>query len=275
MNTCRFRHAFAKGLLAFTAVWNLSRGNSSLAAQQAPLSSALEVCGSGTVKETLSGDRVQLTSGEVVKLADVKAPELWISETPYKSWPFSYEARDTLKDLLNGKSVELFCAKEPNTLTGDLNAHLLLDGSQWVQQTLLESGAVFFFRTIKSSLPSDKLLQAEALARSNLKGLWRLQAYQIRPATHPKTIIIGWFQLVEGQVLSAKRVRDSLFLNFGPNWRKDFTLDVPARYLKQLGLDQNPSKLEGKHIRVRGWAEWAGGPKIILDSPQNLEVLQN
>lgn len=221
----------------------------------------------------LSGDTLQLTDKRIIKLADIKAPELWVADTPYKSWPFAYQARDKLSELVAGKAVTLYCGAQAKTLTGNSSAHVLRTDGLWIQRQLLQDGSVFFFRALNNNLNPEMLLNAEKKARESGKGLWQVKAYQVRNSTHPKAIIIGWFQVVEGQILSAKRVKEHLYLNFGPNWRKDFTLQIPNRFLKQLKLNKQPSSIEGKYIRVRGWAEWAGGPKIILDAPQNLEIL--
>lgn len=65
-----------------------------------------------------------------------------------------------------------------------------------------------------------------------------------------------------------------MYLNFGADWRTDFTITIAARDLKlfeQAGLDL--FALEGRTVRVRGWLDSYNGPAIEADHPEQIEVL--
>ncbi|MEQ9175969.1 MAG: thermonuclease family protein, partial [Alphaproteobacteria bacterium] len=99
--------------------------------------------------------------------------------------------------------------------------------------------------------------------------------YAIRRAD-PETLAadIDTFQLVEGNVVDAADVRGVIYLNFGANWRTDFTVRIDrkaARLFKRAGL--GPETYRGRHLRVRGWLKNWNGPMIEATHPEQIEVL--
>ena len=65
-----------------------------------------------------------------------------------------------------------------------------------------------------------------------------------------------------------------LYLNFGPDWRTDFTVRIGsdlARRLASSGLDV--ATLAGRRIEIRGFVLEAGGPLIELSHPEQMQVL--
>jgi hypothetical protein len=84
----------------------------------------------------------------------------------------------------------------------------------------------------------------------------------------------GHYELVEGRVLLADRAGGRLYLNFGRNWKQDFTAVLDAKALKtfaQSGID--PSRFEGSLVRIRGWVDDRDGPRIEVTHPEQIEVL--
>jgi hypothetical protein len=82
------------------------------------------------------------------------------------------------------------------------------------------------------------------------------------------------FQIVEGRVLKAAQARGILYLNFGRDIRRDFTIGLDRaalRAFRRAGRD--PRALAGKRVRVRGWVLWRGGPYIGATHPEQVEVL--
>jgi len=82
------------------------------------------------------------------------------------------------------------------------------------------------------------------------------------------------FQIVEGLVISTAQVRGQTYLNFGSDYRTDFTVSIARKYRKsfeQAGFDL--LALEGARVRVRGWVELYNGPVMWLDHPEALENL--
>jgi hypothetical protein len=85
---------------------------------------------------------------------------------------------------------------------------------------------------------------------------------------------IDSFQIVEGRVVSAAIIKGRAYLNFGPNWRTDFTFSIAPRERRQFarsGIDL--AALTGRRIRGRGWVTLRNGPMIELTHPAQLEIL--
>lgn len=245
----------------------------SLSTAASDLGNNYKRCGSGEVTAVLSGDTIVLANDLIVKLADIKAPEYWGPDMPYKSWPYGSATKAALNTLILGEIVTLRCDKKTHNALGQLVAHIELSDGIWLQKVLIETGQGFFYPTTRNVKVSQHLQANERKARREKLGLWENHIYQITAATGTE-LKPGWFQIVQGKVVSAAKVRKNIYLNFGKNWREDFTIQFDAQIAKQLrkqGID--PISLEGKNIEVRGWVEWSGGPKIILTHPNQIQVL--
>jgi len=110
----------------------------------------------------------------------------------------------------------------------------------------------------------------------NALGIWSHAAYQVRSANKPRALLRfrSTFQIIEGRVAKVARVKHRHFINFGSNWRTDFTIGFNSRMRKRLiaaGVELN--NLKGRRIRIRGWIERRGGPFIFIHSPEQLEIL--
>ena len=85
---------------------------------------------------------------------------------------------------------------------------------------------------------------------------------------------MGTFAFVAGKVLKAERIKNTLHLNFGDDWRTDFTVTIAARDMhrfKKAGID--PLDYDKQNIRVRGWVKSDHGPMIVVTDPSQIETL--
>lgn len=247
------------------------------AADEAPtaiLPKGLKSCGEGIVERVLTGDRFQLATGETIRLAETKAPEYWPDGAPYKTWPYGYQAKRALEDLITGQPVRLRCKSKRQDHLGDTVAHALGADGAWVQHSLIAAGHAYFMPYFSRPVAEAPLRSAEAFAQTAELGLW--QRRLLAPVTATGDAVRpGWFQLVEGKILSENRRHEKTYLNFGRDWRRDFTVEIPKKLYRQFdGTSDATLGLTGKTIQVRGWVEWAGGPKIILEDAAQLLVLE-
>lgn len=91
---------------------------------------------------------------------------------------------------------------------------------------------------------------------------------------HTKTVLTpddlasheGAFVVVKGRVKSTFRTREDLYLNFGENYKTDFTVRIPKRAWKAFG------DMEGKEIVVRGIVREYNGPIIVVDRREQIYV---
>jgi hypothetical protein len=80
--------------------------------------------------------------------------------------------------------------------------------------------------------------------------------------------------VVDGKVLSVRQAGATTYLNFGRNWTRDFAVTISRRMMpafEAAGL--LPKSLENRRIRVRGFVEARGGPRIEALRVGQIEVL--
>ena len=110
-------------------------------------------------------------------------------------------------------------------------AHLQTSDGVWVQGRMLASGMarVYSFPDNRSLVP--ELLTQETLARENTQGIWAHPFYAIR-TPNEVAALIGRFEVVEGLILHAADVKKRIYLNFGEDWRTDFTVSIERKIQK-------------------------------------------
>ncbi len=144
----------------------------------------------------------------------------------------------------------------------------------WLQARLVRRGLALVDPATAPETVVDALFTLEADARREGRGIWSedggLPAAAERVRARPLR-----FTVVEGRPHRAGRGRTFLYLNFGEDRRRDFTLRIRLRQLRAFargGLD--PEALVGRRIRVRGWIFPAGGPMIEVTDRRQIEVLE-
>jgi hypothetical protein len=85
---------------------------------------------------------------------------------------------------------------------------------------------------------------------------------------------LGTFQLIEGQTVDAADVKSNVYLNFGSDWRTDFTISISKksrRLFDKASLD--PAAWTRRSVRVRGWLTKRNGPMVRATHPEQIELL--
>ena len=119
------------------------------------------------------------------------------------------------------------------------------------------------------------LTTAEAAARQAKRGTWADPA-AIKNTESPGDILagIGRFIVVEGKVLSVRQAGATTYLNFGRNWTRGFAVTISRRMMPAFEAAGIVLKsLENRRIRVRGWVEARGGPRIEALRVGQIELL--
>jgi endonuclease YncB( thermonuclease family) len=217
-----------------------------------------------TVAAVADGGSFQLTDGRHVKLAGIEAPR--------PGWPLAEEARANLAKLLEGKSVDLGYADRGTDRHGDLLAYAFV-GDVWLQAEQIDGGFARAYSRSDTRRCAAALLKREADARMARRGIWADAFYRIRKIDD-LSADIGTFQIIEGKIVSVKVGRERAYLNFGADYRTDFTVTISARDLKRLAKDGiDPAKWNAKTVRVRGWVLLLNGPEIELTHAEQVELL--
>lgn len=233
----------------------------------------LKLAGQGVAVAVVDGDTLILEDGRQVRLVGVQAPKLPLGRAHVRKQPFADEAKAALEELALGRELELRQGGAPQDRHRRILAHLVASDGAWIQGEMLRRGLarVYGFPDNRALLPEMLALEREARAAG--RGIWSHSFYALRA---PETLEGDFdsFQIVEGTVRSAARARGKVYLNFGADWRTDFTVTLDGkaqRLFKEAGID--PLALEGRRIRVRGWVEPWDGPLIPATHPEQIEIL--
>ena len=231
--------------------------------------------GPAVVTEIVDGDTVLLADGREVRLVGIQAPKLPLGRKNFRSWPLADRAKSALESLTRGRTVRLSYGGRRVDRHGRQLAHLTLEDGSWVQRILLSQGLARVYSFPDNRALVAEMLAAERAARAARAGIWDSAFYVIR-SPFELTPDIGTFQLVEGRVRAVARVRGTTYLNFGADWRTDFTISVGREYhaaFADAGVDL--MALEGRMVRARGWLDNRNGPMIAATHPEQIEVLED
>jgi endonuclease YncB( thermonuclease family) len=225
----------------------------------------------------VDGDTLVLEDGRQVRLVGIQAPKLPLGRSNFETWPLAEEARAALSALALGRPLRLAYGGRRMDRHGRLLAHLYATGAQgaerWIQGALLEQGMARVYSFADNRALVAEMLALERTARAGRRGIWTNPFYAVRDAEAAGGHL-GTFQLIEGRVLEAAVVRGRAYLNFGADWREDFTVTLaPAvrRRFEAEGID--PRDYQGARLRVRGWLKSYNGPMIEVTHPEQIEVL--
>jgi micrococcal nuclease len=267
----RFRHG-----LIYIAAMLLCCGASARAAEQ---TCALKLGSIKIVTRINGADSITLEDGTEVKLAGALTPHARDGNAVPGTWPAETGASGTLSTMLLGKSVEIAFGRARTDRYGRHVAHLFVGEGEnriWVQGALLSSGQARVSADPGTSECLPELLAHERVARQSRLGVWQIGIY--RPKSAARTALLMYlrssFQLVAGQVTSVSRTKSGAYLNFGANWREDFTIHIPNTVAStHPDWAASLELLKDRTVEVRGWIERRNGPMITIAHPAEIEVV--
>src|ERR1700761_355841 len=223
--------------------------------------------GDGHVTEVVDARTVRLQAGRDISLIGIE---------PVTTGESKADRVAALTALVAGHDVTLTGADDTPDRYGRQPAFVFVDGADTpVQLALLAQGAALVAATVGDKDCAEALAAAEAAARAGKKGIWTDPNVIKNPESAGDILAgIGRFMLVEGKVLSVRQAGAMTYLNFGRNWTRDFAVTIPKRatpVLEAAGIVLK--SLENRKIRVRGWIEARGGPRIEVLRAGQIEVL--
>ena len=226
------------------------------------------------VTAVIDGDTLVLEDGSEVRLVGIQAPKLPLGRPDFVAQPLAEEAKEALEAMTLGQTVALSYGGQRIDRWGRRLAHLHDAEGRWIQGELLARGLARVYTFRDNRALAQAMLAAERAARESGRGIWGDPFFKVRTVAETEALI-DTFQIVEGDVLDAAVVRGRAYLNFGADWRDDFTVTVAPkdrRAFTSAGLDLE--SLAGSAVRVRGWLDSYNGPQIELTHPEQLEILE-
>jgi len=252
------------------------------------ISSKVTIIPSGRVSRVISGNSFELETGLKVRLAGITAPKRNRlgkagPQTPDQALDETSlygQARLALEDLVRERDIGLAYKDGEFDRYGRAIAQVFVMGAKgeeeiWVQEEMVTTGHARVYSWADSVHKTQYLYTHEQEARAAKRGMWAEPAYNVR-STDPNVLAqyVDSVQIVEGIIISTADVRGRVYLNFGSDYKTDFTVTIAKKHRKKfeaVGLD--PLSLEGARIRVRGWVELYNGPVIWIDHPERIELL--
>ncbi len=232
------------------------------------------------VARVADGETLILDDGAEVRLSGILGPRGQDHGSDAQIWGPEREARKALQDLLKDGRAEIFSTGSSRDRYGRIVAHVTVtagDKPTWIQGALVDAGHARVTGQASQLACDTELLSREHAARSAKRGLWSNPAYDIRQAWKTRELLaaLSTFQIVEGRVAAVAETKSRIYLNFGENWKWDFTASLPLR--SKTDRDQTMARLkalQGQTVRVRGWIERRNGPLVELTSPGEIEIVQ-
>jgi endonuclease YncB( thermonuclease family) len=226
---------------------------------------SFEPQGEGRVAAVIDARTLRLQDGREVRLAGIE---------PSAAEKSSRSA--ALSAIVANRDVTLSGEDDTPDRYGRQPAFVFLTSSDTpVQNLLLAQGEALVSGTVPDKDCAAALLAAEAEARRAKRGIWA-DPSAIKNAESPGDILagIGRFAVVEGKVLSVRQAGATTYLNFGRNWTRDFAVTISRRMIGAFeATGMSLKSLENRRIRVRGWVEARGGPRIELLRVGQIELL--
>ncbi len=234
--------------------------------------SELRRTGMVNVKAVIDPQTIQLEDGHIVRLTGIDFPDF----NPDEPGDFSLTAMQILRDMLVGKTVLLY--QTVNREEGRINrmgqdiAQIQRESDKaWVQGTLLSLGLARVRTAQRNPEMAQQMYDLELAAMKDKAGIWENYSKVLPP--EEAEAHEGSFQIVEGRIESAALKQNRIYLNFGKDWKTDFTISIAPedkRAFSKQNLD--PLQWNGKQVRVRGWIESYNGPYMQISHPAAIEV---
>ena len=218
--------------------------------------------GEGRVAAVMDARTLRLQDGREIRLAGIEPAA-----------GGKADGAAALSAIVAGRDVTLSGDDDTPDRYGRQPAFVYLASSETpVQSELLAKGEALVSSSVTDKACAQALMAAEGAAR---EAVWAGPT-AIKNTESRGDILagIGQFMVVEGKVLSARQAGATTYLNFGRNWTRDFAVTISRRMMPAFEAAGLTAKsLENRRIRVRGFIESRGGPRIEALRVGQIELL--
>lgn len=235
----------------------------------------------GTARDVADGPVILLAGDTELRLAGLTIPAPPRDPKSAVAAQSAAAAKAYLKSLVTGRQLLAAPGLRKDRRGRDvvqLVAAAKGEGTlTWVQAEMVRAGQARVWPSRRGTACAPWLLRLEAEARRTNKGLWALDRNAVVDAWATRKLRAreNSFQLVEGEVQAVAETKRFTYLNFGRDWRTDFTATLSARTANRLKKEGfSVAGLKGKRVRVRGWVRYANGPSISVSVAEQIELLQ-
>jgi hypothetical protein len=180
-----------------------------------------------------------------------------------------------LKSSVADRNVKIDYADNISNRHMALNAIITeVKSNKSLQEILIENGLAFVY-FVDAPADTKPLFRAEETARNKKAGIWRDGSYTVSNSgdiTIAYKESLNHFVIIEGVVDNIYLTKKNTYLNFGKDWKTDFSAQFDNKILTTLP-EFTPDKLKGRRVRVRGWLEEYNGPFMKIFNLANVEII--
>lgn len=211
----------------------------------------------------------------IYRLAGLDVPGV----TSFTESNIATQAKEWLEKAVAGQTLYIYQSRDltaRQNRMGHFPVHAVRKfDNTWLQGAMIEEGLARVLTSESMTEMAIPMLVAERKAREANKNLWADAQFKILSPEESLTVRNDIY-IVEGTVKSAAINNNIVYLNFGDDWRKDFTIVVPAALRQKLSrANIDLLSFKDKKIRIRGFIESKNGPSITLTHFQQMELLED
>jgi len=250
-----------------------------------------QVCAKTTTDERMK-TLLRLTMPKVRVTQIIDGQTLVVNNTTTISLPMLYipwenaqtqgegmrRAKIFLEQELKDRFVKIYQIRDQKrgqtNSMGHVQGFIVRDDGVWIQEAMALKGLAFVYPTQDHFEFVDDLYRVESEARENKQGFWANSKWAIVNDKEAATLK-DRFAIVEGRIKKISTRNNTIYLNFGSDWREDFTIAIESfrrREFSKLGI--NPMQWSGQNVRVRGWIRDYNGPFIEIYHPSQIEMIE-
>ena len=184
------------------------------------------------------------------------------------------QGRKMLDQIAVGRALDMYATAPKEDRYDRVRAQAVFGNGDWLQQVLLARGLARVEMAPDRPQCASELYAAEKKAREAKAGLWAQAVNAVRSTNLPKGDT-GTFQIIQGQVMNVEIRGGRVYLNFGTDYKKDFTVTISTDDRKIFAAAKvDPRSYAGKTIRVRGIVQYLNGPELEVAAPHQIEIVQ-
>ncbi|MAK61764.1 MAG: hypothetical protein CMK09_12355 [Ponticaulis sp.] len=212
----------------------------------------------GAVSRVLDGDTFALNTGQIVRLVSVEAPRTGSRDRDPE--PFADEAKEILESLALGRTVQLYypgmTQDRYDRALAQVYAYTETGEKIWLNEALVQKGAVWVRLYDDTSRGSEPLVNAERVARRMQTGLWSNAS--------PETTLdlaqayMGRFAILSGSLTFKARDETDCVYSLAAS-------ELTIQYDQVMGACWEPSS--GVKYEIRGWVN---NGKLYAGSADNI-----
>ncbi len=226
------------------------------------------------VIKVIDGDTIILSNGKHIRYIGMDTPEVRIRKSGrfvYDPQPFSLEAKNLNKKLVENKFVKIEFDVDKTDTYGRMLGYCFV-GDTFVNNELIKKGLAVLYTRPPDVKYTKLFIKSQDYARRTRKGLWG----NYKPVSSSEAYkFINQIRRVRGKVLSTYKSKKAVHLNFGKDYKTDFTVIIFNDCLKFFTAKniEPQAFYKGKEVEVWGKIRKYNGPEIIVSTPYQIKVL--